>query len=278
MRQQAIITSNHAKPANLTRRKFIALSAGIAVSMMLVGCSANSDTANQQKNSNESEVSSESNSNGLSETQQLLLDDQKAIQQTPIEQIPQTLALAQTANSDVCAWLYVPQTNVNLPIAQGESSYYLKHNYAGIESATGAAYMEPENARDFSDKLTVIYGHSFSDEEVLFTQLNKLESQETFDAVPLFYIIHDGKIAGYRILSAMRVSDTNILDTINADNVELFQAYLNFLAEPTEGLTRDIGVPNAETDKIVQLSTCTVPAQNGVRFVVTGVFFQAETF
>ena len=50
----------------------------------------------------------------------------------------------QATNSDVVAWLYIPDTNVNFPVVKGPSNYtYLNLNYEGNYSISGSIFMEP---------------------------------------------------------------------------------------------------------------------------------------
>ena len=62
---------------------------------------------------------------------------------------------------DVYAWLYVPNTNVNLPVLQrpGDDFFYLDHDRYGEPAVEGAVFSQMANATDFSDPVTVLYGH-----------------------------------------------------------------------------------------------------------------------
>lgn len=69
-------------------------------------------------------------------------------------------------NPEVVAWVYVPDTVVNYPVAHkpGDSKYYLKHNFSndyGMKYGAeyGCIMLSGENAGDFSDEVNIIYGH-----------------------------------------------------------------------------------------------------------------------
>ena len=49
------------------------------------------------------------------------------------------------------AWLELPGTVIQYPVAQGEdNSYYLKHLYDGTANKVGCLFIDYENAEDFS--------------------------------------------------------------------------------------------------------------------------------
>ena len=51
---------------------------------------------------------------------------------------------------DVKAWLELPGTVIQYPVAQGEdNSYYLKHLYDGTANKVGCLFIDYENAEDF---------------------------------------------------------------------------------------------------------------------------------
>lgn len=68
-------------------------------------------------------------------------------------------------NPDVVAWVYVPGTVINYPVAHkdGDSEYYLRHNFSLGEGKFGAEYgsimLSGDNAGDFSDEVNILYGH-----------------------------------------------------------------------------------------------------------------------
>ena len=71
---------------------------------------------------------------------------------------------------DVKAWLELPGTVIQYPVAQGEdNSYYLKHLYDGTANKVGCLFIDYENAEDFSDNNTIIYGHNMRDGSMFST-------------------------------------------------------------------------------------------------------------
>ena len=68
-------------------------------------------------------------------------------------------------NPDIVAWVYMPGTIINYPVAHkdGDSEYYLHHNFSLGEGSFGAEFgsimLSGENAGDFSDEVNILYGH-----------------------------------------------------------------------------------------------------------------------
>lgn len=193
---------------------------------------------------------------------------------------PELLAEAMDTNPDVCAWIYVPGTNVMLPFVQGaDDEYYMNHAADGKDSPLGTPFVDSRCSTDFNDAVTVVYGHSFVDEDLAFTQLHKFENRAFFSNHELFYVyLPDGKLS-YQIVSACTYNDVDFLEMADVDNSSHLQSYMNLVADPgnDRALSRDVGGLDASSDKILQLVTCTLPTLESVRFVVTGVLLDDET-
>lgn len=199
---------------------------------------------------------------------------QEKRQDLDVSDIPEAYREVREKNSDVCGWLYVPGTNVSLAIARNEDDdgYYMWHGASGGVSVFGSAYMESLNAADFSDPVTVLYGHSFSDASIMFTELSKFNDLDFLNENGAFFIFTPDAILGYRIVSACVYSDEHILKTYDFSDTSVLQDYFDSMAVPEFGAYLPGYSLDAQNDRIVQLSTCTIPAREGLRYLVTGVF------
>ncbi len=193
---------------------------------------------------------------------------------------PSLLADAQAKNPDVYAWLYVPGTYVNHPVlqSQGDEDYYLSHDLYGNASGLGELYSQSAlNTTDFKDPVTVIYGHTYEYgsglENDMFSSLHNFEDKAFFDDHRYFYIFMPGKVLRYKILSVYEYDDRLILGAFDFTKRDELQSYFDFVANPESGFAnvRKDAVPKAGKDTIVQLSTCTRPADDAYRYLVTGV-------
>ena len=69
-------------------------------------------------------------------------------------------------NPDAYAFIEIPGTQVNYPVMQSstqEEDYYLNVTFEGVAALPGSIYSRMVNAKDFTDPITVIYGHDMLD-------------------------------------------------------------------------------------------------------------------
>ena len=56
-------------------------------------------------------------------------------------------------NSDIIAWIRIPDTKIDYPIVQGKNNaYYLKHMFQKTEHAAGSIFLDVDNEADFSNR------------------------------------------------------------------------------------------------------------------------------
>ena len=188
---------------------------------------------------------------------------------------PIDFASLRIENPDIYAWIYIPDTNVNYPVLQNptDDSYYLKHDKDGNYSEAGAIYSQLANKTDFSDPVTVLYGHNMNSGG-MFATLHYFENKEFFDSHEDMYIYTDGHIYTYKVIAAYQYDSRHILNSFNFADQAVVQQYFNTVLNP-DSLVMNVreGVQlDAASDKIVQLSTCTGDANRLVRrYLVTGV-------
>ena len=188
---------------------------------------------------------------------------------------PIDFASLRVENPDIYAWIYIPDTNVNYPVLQNptDDSYYLKHDKDGNYSEAGAIYSQLANKTDFSDPVTVLYGHNMNSGG-MFATLHYFENKDFFDSHQDMYIYTDGHILTYRVISAYQYDNRHILNSFNFTDKAVVQKYFNTVLNPdslVKNVREDVQL-SADSDKIVQLSTCTGDANHLVRrYLVTGV-------
>ncbi len=184
----------------------------------------------------------------------------------------------QKENIDIYAWLYIPNTGINLPVLQNafDDSYYLSHDAHREENLLGAVYSQIANKKDFSDPVTVLYGH---DGEAQFKNLHYFEDEKFFQENDKMYIYTTGHIYTYRIISAYKSDNRHILNTYDFTKEDVLKGYFESILNPDsllvnvrEGVTLD-----PKKDKIVQMSTCMLDEFHGSsRYIVTGVLIDDQ--
>lgn len=175
-------------------------------------------------------------------------------------------------NVESYAWMYIPNTDINAPVQQSASDdlFYLTHDAAGNESAVGSAFSQLANKRDFSDPVTVIYGHDVGG---VFKNLHYFEDAQFFNDNPNFYIYTPGHILTYTIVSAYKYDDRHILNSFDFSKESVRQDYFDFVRNPNSLVKNVRDDVELNTDsKIVQFSTCMLNEFHGSsRYIVTGV-------
>ena len=97
-------------------------------------------------------------------------------------------------NPDVVAWVYMPGTMVNYPVAHkdGDSEYYLHHNFILGEGSFGAEFgsimLSGENAGDFSDEVNILYGHHMRNGS-MFALFAELRDSDIFNEHRTIYLL-----------------------------------------------------------------------------------------
>ncbi|MEE0265959.1 MAG: class B sortase [Acutalibacteraceae bacterium] len=181
-------------------------------------------------------------------------------------------------NTDLYAWIQIPDTMINYPIAQypgDDNTYYLNHNMFKESAFAGCIYTEKANSKDFDDRNTVLYGHNMLNGS-MFRALHDFRNKDFFDKNQYIYVYLPDRTLKYHIFSAYEYDDRHILDAFNFKDNEVYQKYLKYAQNPTSTVhrnTRDLKLN--VNDKIITLSTCFGDVTTS-RYLVQGVLISEE--
>ena len=185
----------------------------------------------------------------------------------------------QKINPDIYAWIEIDGTDINHPVLQNETddTYYLTHNSDGNYSAGGAIFTEATyTAKDFSDPVTVLYGHHTMT-GAIFSHLQEYFSDPEFMAEnPVINIYTPTEQLTYRVFAAIPYTDAHILYDSDFTDEETFEVFMN-----TVYSVRDLGAQLDEEhrpepgDRLLILSTC-YQGTSG-RFLVLSSLEEPET-
>ena len=173
---------------------------------------------------------------------------------------------------DIYAWVTIPDTGVNHPIVRSttDDNYYLYHDLDGNYTIYGSVFTQSMNATDFSDPVTIVYGHH-TDNGTMFSDLRNFTDKDYFDAHEEMYIYTPGHILTYRIISAYEYDNRHIMNSFDFSDPQVRQDYFASVLSPTSmQVNVREGAALSADDKIVQLSTC-VEGNSASRYIVTGV-------
>ncbi len=176
----------------------------------------------------------------------------------PLE-IPVDFKSLKEDNPDIYAWITIPGTEIDYPVVQSstDNAYYLNHSVDYEESSAGAIFTENYNSRDFSDFLTVLYGHNMKS-GAMFAGLRNYEDNSFFETHRDVTIYTPDAIRKYRVFAAYVEDDRHLLYYYNQGQTpEDRRAFLDDAAARRDLQSiYDADVPVDENSRILTLSTC----------------------
>jgi len=144
---------------------------------------------------------------------------------------------------DVIGWLYCEGTPINYPVVQAkDNDYYLRRMINGKYNIGGTIFMDYRNNKDFSDEITIIYGHNMKNGSMFgvipkYTKHSFLESHKN-----ILLTTPDKKY---------EIEVIGTLKTTSDDEVYNFSD----LAENRRKVAQRLGI-EANDDRLVVFSTC----------------------
>lgn len=179
-------------------------------------------------------------------------------------------------NPDVYSWIYIPDTNVSLPVLQSSENdnYYLDHDVYKNYSFPGAIYSQSMNKKDYSDRVTVLYGHNMANGS-MFANLHLFADKSFFDSHKYIYIYTPDRRLTYEVVSAHEYDDKHILNSYDFKKDSVFQNWINAAQNPHSlysNVRKDVKLDL--NSKMLVLSTC-LNSGDG-RFLVQGVLIKDE--
>ena len=175
-------------------------------------------------------------------------------------------AALQAINPDAAAWLYSPDTAIDYPVMRAKDyDHYLHYLPDGTYNANGSLFID-YNWVDFSDRLTVVYGHNMKSGR-MFGTLTNYKKQAYFDEHPFLYL-YTPEGENYRIdllygcvIGAGQWRERAFMFKENVDALVAYaDHYTTFRSDAQYG----------EDDRFIALSTCSYEFDDA-RYVVIGV-------
>ena len=169
-------------------------------------------------------------------------------------------------NEDVKGWIHLSDSKVDYPVLQyKDNDFYLHHAITGEWNKVGTPFIDYRCTSDFSDRITVIYGH-YMENGTMFTDLHKYKGQKYYEEHPIIDLYTPS--GDYDIIPVAGVfQNVEYWDfTFDFDTDASFLHYIdNWKAVSTfkSDTTYD------KDDKFVILTLCTYDIDNG-RFMLVG--------
>ena len=191
----------------------------------------------------------------------------------PTVEIPINFDYLKGENGDIIGWIVVDGTLIDYPILYDTTYnyYYLNHNYEGTTTGYGSIFVLGENAGDFTDFNTVVYGHNMLDGR-MFAQLHRFRDKNFFDSHGQIIVYTPERQLTYQVFAAYRRDNLDIIANTDLSTKELIDEYIESIYAQTDLAQFNPAPEVTSSDRIITLSTCI--GNPAYRFVVQGVLVE----
>lgn len=172
-------------------------------------------------------------------------------------------------NKDVVGWISCKDTIVDYPILQGgDNDYYLYRDVYEKYAGAGSIFMDFRNSKDFSDPITLIYGHHMKDGS-MFNTVDDYQEAGFYGSHPVWTINTKKGDYSLKIFAGTVVKSNDVIYKVDYNNnigKKERQAIIDRMVAVSDFKT-DVKVSGS--DRIVILSTCYPKAEDD-RYVLLG--------
>lgn len=158
-----------------------------------------------------------------------------------------------TSYPDMKGWLVIPGTSIDYPVMYSEDEdYYIDHSYDQEEDVYGTPFLYSGNAPDFSDDVSVVYGHDMNN-GTMFGSLQSFQKMSQFQDVTQGYLIlEDGPHLLTIVASLSGDAEMEKMLEESTSGVDDMDAFLDMLLEDAK---QQREVELIEEDRLLVLST-----------------------
>lgn len=162
-------------------------------------------------------------------------------------------------NSEAIAYVYAPGTELDEPVVQtSDNSTYLDKTFdGGNEPYMGTVFMDMDNKKDFSDRLTWLFGHARGSQvgdHRMFNDVNYYSDQNYFNEHKYVVIETPERKYYYEALAMIIVpEETAFYRTEFADDAD-FKEQLDTIYNTANVKNSELKI--SASDKYLVLSTC----------------------
>ena len=162
-------------------------------------------------------------------------------------------------NPEAIAYVYAPGTELDEPVVQtGDNATYLDKTFdGGNQPYLGTVFMDTDNKKDFSDRLTWLFGHARGSkvgDHRMFNDVNFYDKQEYFDQHPYVVIETPERKYYYEAMCLVIVPETTAFYRTSFEDDKDFTTQLKKVYE--DGQTKNPNIKIKASDKYLVLSTC----------------------
>ena len=192
-------------------------------------------------------------------------------------------------NPDTVAWIEIPGTNINYPVVQTTNNEtYLSRTFDGGTSISGTIFLDADNAADFSNINSILYGHHRYD-RTMFADLDLIYNGSLAADTPVYLYLPDGSRATYRVFSAyITANDPVSIDPATSDfttfaTTMLVRSERDFGLDPlaaspqftsADALPASTNPSETPSPRVLTLSTCV--ANDDRRYLIHAVLTELQ--
>ena len=179
----------------------------------------------------------------------------------------------QSYNPDIYAWIRVSGTDIDYAVVQSpdDDTYYMNHNSDLKLSSSGALFTEHEyNNTEFSDQVTVIYGHQMVNGSMFGNLQLAFSNEGFFNTNPVIDIYMPDKCLKFQVFAAVPYSNEHILyynDFSKQKNYNKFLKNIKDINDNDARINEDLFPEDKE--QLIILSTC-LSKNRYERYIVIG--------
>lgn len=170
-------------------------------------------------------------------------------------------------NKDYVGWISIADTEIDYPMVRGNNnSYYLTRNFYRERSKYGAIFMDYRNAKDFSDKHVMVYGHAMKN-TAMFGFLDKYKRSNYLTGREIIEIRTLNGIRQYEIFSVY-VAEARVSGmTVPANKENLSDMVQLYRGRSLYRINTDL----SNVSQILTLVSCDYTIDNG-RIIIHAKF------
>lgn len=162
-------------------------------------------------------------------------------------------------NSEAIAYVYAPGTMLDEPIVQtSDNETYLDKTFeGGHQPEFGTVFMDTDNKKNFSDKLTWLFGHARGSnvpDSRMFNDVNLYDNQDFFDKHPYVVVETPERKYYYEAAFLIIVPENTAFYRTEFDSDSDFAKQLTEVSK--EAQTKNPNIKIDSSDRYLVLSTC----------------------
>jgi len=113
-------------------------------------------------------------------------------------------------NPEIIAWIYIPNTRIDYPIAQAkDNSFYLHHDFYGRPSFSGCIFLDKDANPDFTSHDSPVYGHHMRNKS-MFGSLDYFRQANFRNSHQIIFIYLPDKTIKYQFVQGLLLTETTL--------------------------------------------------------------------